>query len=67
MSNKRDKTSRRPSGDALLFWTLLLVCTLLGLLTVWTGGDSKNDPHDACGGSGSHPVTIGGVIVIACK
>lgn len=67
MNNDEKTKSRPPSNDALLFWALMLLCIILGLLTVLTGCHSRNDPHDACGGSGSHPVTIGGVIVVGCK
>lgn len=59
--------SRKPPNDALLFWGLMLLFTALCLLTVLTGCRGRNDPHDACGGSGSHPVTIGGVMVVGCR
>ena len=44
-----------------------MLFTALCLLTVLTGCRGRNDPHDACGGSGSHPVTIGGVMVVGCR
>ena len=45
---------------------IILVLFVLAALGQCGQTENPHNPQDACGGSGSHPVTIGGALVIAC-
>lgn len=52
-----------PSNASIVIAALFAIAALAQCLSP-TRGQSV---QDACGGSGSHPVTIGGAMVIGCK
>ena len=55
--------ARKPR-DAGTILRLLFVAAAVAQCLHPTPGQST---QDACGGSGSHPVTIGGSMVVGCK
>lgn len=46
---------------------VILVLFVLAALGQCGHTERAHVPQDECGGSGSHPITIGGVLVIACQ
>lgn len=52
----------------VVIWIMIAVMAVAAVACNGCGpGCGRNQPTDACGGSGSHPVTIGGVMVVGCK
>jgi hypothetical protein len=58
------KPSHHKPNDAAIIVAVLFAIAALAQCLSPTHGQSV---QDACGGSGSHPVTIGGAMVVGCK
>jgi len=57
-------TTERRSNASIIIAALLAAAALGQCLG---GEDRPHRPTDACGGSGSHPVTIGFTMVVGCR
>jgi hypothetical protein len=55
-----------PHHDSSNASIVILVLFVLAALGQCDAPDRPHTPEDSCGGPGSHPVTIGGAMVIAC-
>jgi hypothetical protein len=58
------KAPHHNSSNASIVIAVLFIAAAIAQCLHPTHGQSV---QDACGGSGSHPVTIGGSMVIGCK